>query len=73
MHTLPVPVAARSNAWVCGRSLSGIVGSNSCGDMDYFPCDCCVLSGRDLARGRYLVQNSPTDYVCLWSGAKMSR
>jgi len=22
------PVAARSNAWVCGRSLAGIVGSN---------------------------------------------
>jgi hypothetical protein len=23
-----VPVAARSRAWVCGRSLAGIVGSN---------------------------------------------
>jgi hypothetical protein len=24
----PTPVAARSNAWVCGRSLDGTVGSN---------------------------------------------
>jgi len=24
----PIPVAARSKAWVCGRSLAGIVGSN---------------------------------------------
>jgi hypothetical protein len=32
-HT-PIPVAARSKAWVCGRSLSGIVGSNPAGGMD---------------------------------------
>ena len=25
---LPIPVAARSEAWVCGRSLAGIAGSN---------------------------------------------
>ena len=25
----PFPVAARNNAWVCGRSLAGIAGSNS--------------------------------------------
>ena len=28
---MPVPVAARSKAWVCGRSLAGIVGSNQAG------------------------------------------
>jgi hypothetical protein len=27
--TSPIPVAARSKAWVCGRSLTGIVGSKS--------------------------------------------
>jgi hypothetical protein len=38
---LPVPMAARSKAWVCGRSLAGIVGSNSRPwDMD----DCLLLS-----------------------------
>jgi len=30
----PVPVAARSKAWVCGRSLGGMVGSNPTGYMD---------------------------------------
>jgi hypothetical protein len=30
----PTLVAARSEALVCGRSLAGIVGSNSVGDID---------------------------------------
>ena len=30
----PVPVAAWSNAWVCGQWLAGIVGSNPAGGMD---------------------------------------
>ena len=29
----PVPAAARSKAWVCGRSLAEIVGSNPTGGM----------------------------------------
>jgi len=32
--TKPIPVAARSKAWVCGRSLAGIAGSNPVGGMD---------------------------------------
>jgi hypothetical protein len=31
---MPITVAARSKAWVWGRSLSGIVGSNPAVDMD---------------------------------------
>ena len=31
---MPVPVAARSKAQVCGRSPAEIVGSNPTGDMD---------------------------------------
>jgi hypothetical protein len=31
---LPVAVAALFNAWVCGRSLAGIAGSNPSGGMD---------------------------------------
>jgi hypothetical protein len=27
----PIPVAARSKTWVCGRSLAGIAGSNPAG------------------------------------------
>jgi len=33
---LPIPLAARSEAWVCGRSLAGIGGSNPAGGMDVF-------------------------------------
>ena len=40
-------VAARSKAWVCGRSPAEIVGSNPIGGMDVCP-ECCVLSGRGL-------------------------
>jgi hypothetical protein len=29
-----IPVAVRSKAWVCCRSLTGIVGSNTAGGMD---------------------------------------
>jgi hypothetical protein len=29
-----IPVAARSKAWVCGRSIAGIVGLNPTGRMD---------------------------------------
>jgi hypothetical protein len=28
LYELPIPVAARSKAWVYGRSFTGIVGSN---------------------------------------------
>jgi hypothetical protein len=41
-------VAARSKAWVYGRSLAGIVGSNLTGAWMSVCCECCVLSGRGL-------------------------
>jgi hypothetical protein len=44
---MTVPVAVRSNAWVCGRWLAGIVGSNPTKGMDLY-CECCVFSGRGL-------------------------
>ena len=43
---MPIPVAARPKAWVCGRSLAGIAASNPAGSMDV----CSVLSGRSLRR-----------------------
>ena len=46
---VPVPVAARSKAWVCGRLPAEIVGSNPTGGAWMFVCcECCVLSGRGL-------------------------
>jgi hypothetical protein len=44
---MPVPVAARSKAYVYGRSLAEIVGSNPTGGIDIC-CECFVLSGRSL-------------------------
>ena len=52
---LPIPVAAQSNAWVCGRSLPGIAGSNPTGGWGggwmFASRECCVLSGRGLCDG----------------------
>jgi len=42
----PIPVTARSKAWVCGRSTAGIVGSNPAGA--WLSVSCYVLSRRDL-------------------------
>ena len=39
---LPVPVAARSKAYVCGRSPAEIVGSNPTGSMDVCRVLCVV-------------------------------
>jgi hypothetical protein len=39
--SLPIPVAARIKAWLCGHSLTGIAGSNPTGGMDV--CLLCVL------------------------------
>jgi hypothetical protein len=44
----PVPVAARSEVYVCDRSPAGIVGSNPAGAWISVCCECCVLSGRGL-------------------------
>jgi hypothetical protein len=44
-------VAARPKAWVCGRSLTRIVGSNPDGEWMSVSCECCVLSGRGLCDG----------------------
>jgi hypothetical protein len=45
-----VPVAARSNAEVCGRLPAGIVGLNPAGGIDV-SFQCCVLSSRGLCDG----------------------
>jgi hypothetical protein len=41
----PMPVAARSKAWLCGRSLAGIVGSNPAGAMESVSCECYLVRG----------------------------
>jgi hypothetical protein len=46
-----MPVAARSKACVCGRSLHTTVGSKPAGGMGVCLKECCVLSGRDPCDG----------------------
>ena len=48
---LPIPVAARSKAWVCGCSLVGITGSNRAEARKSVSFECCMLSGRGLCAG----------------------
>jgi hypothetical protein len=58
-------VAGLSKAWVCGRSLAGIAGSNLAGSMDVC-CECCVLSDRGLCDG--LITRPEESYrVCVVS------
>jgi len=47
----PIPVAARSKAEICGRSLARITGSNPAGGWMFVSCERCVLSGRVLCVG----------------------
>ena len=67
---MPIPVAARSKGWVCGRWLVGIEGSNPTGVMDVllFQVLCVV---REISEtGRSLVQRSLTQ--CDVSGCEAS-
>ena len=50
MTLSPIPLAARSKAWVCGRSLGNCGFEFSGGVMDVC-CECCVLSGRGFCDG----------------------
>jgi len=45
IHEQPVPVAARSKAWLCVHSLAGITGLNPAGGMAACLFECYVLSG----------------------------
>ena len=69
----PIPAVARSKAWVYGRSLAGIVGSNppSPGTWRSVCCECCILSDRGLCVG--LITRPEESYrvwcvsICSWS------
>ena len=67
-YNSPVPVAALSKTWFCGRWLAGVAGSNLAGGTAVF-CECCVLSGRGLCVG--LITRPEESYrvwlVWVWS------
>jgi hypothetical protein len=50
LNPASILVAARSKAWLCDRSLAGIVGSNPAGRMDV-DLTCFVFSSRVLCEG----------------------
>ena len=58
---MPIPVAERSKARVCGRSFAGIARSNSAGGMDVSLVSVVCCQVEVSVTGRSLVQRSPTD------------
>ena len=66
-YSMPIPVAARSKAWICGRSLAGIVGSNPAYAWRFVCCEYCVLyvHVEVCSTGWSLVQRNPADCVCV--------
>jgi hypothetical protein len=60
--SVTIPVAASSRAWVCGRSLAGVAGSNPTGGdgcLSLVRVVCCQVEVS--ASGWSLVQRSPTE------------
>ena len=47
---MPIPVAVRSEALVCGILLSGIAGSNPAGKWMSVYCECCALQVQRVCR-----------------------
>jgi hypothetical protein len=66
---LPVPVAARSKTYVCGRSPAEGVRIPP-GAWKFFCCECCVLSGRGLCDE---VITRPEESYRLWCVVVWSR
>jgi hypothetical protein len=65
----PIPVAARSKAWICSLFFAGIAGSNSAGVWMSVSCECCVLPGRVLCIGLITrpEESYRVWYVWMWS------
>jgi hypothetical protein len=60
--SMPILMAARSNSWVCGRSITGIAGSNPAGSIGvcFFVSFVC-FQVEVSAPGRLLVQRNLTE------------
>jgi hypothetical protein len=59
---VPIPVAARSKTWVCGLSLTGIVGSNPARGHEYLSLVSVVCCQVEVSATSWsLVQRSPTE------------
>jgi hypothetical protein len=64
---MPIPLATRSKAWVCGRALVGIVGSNPARGMDVcLLYSVCVVRQRSLQRADPSCRGVLQTVVCVW-------
>jgi len=62
-----IPVAARSKAWVCGRSLAGIAGLNLSGGLGWLSLlSVGILSGRGLCDGPITRPEDSYRMWCFW-------
>ena len=62
----PIPVAARSKAWVCGRSLPGIAGSKLRRGHEYLSVvRVMVVRCRSVGRADHSSRGVLTSVVCL--------
>jgi hypothetical protein len=62
----PIPVAARSKAWICGRSLAGLAGSNPAKNMDVcLLCVLCFVRYRSLRRAYHSSRGVLPSVMCL--------
>jgi hypothetical protein len=61
----PIPVAARSKVYACGRSLAGNEDSNPAGGMAVSLVSVVRCEVEASATGRSLAQRSPTECVCV--------
>jgi hypothetical protein len=65
MNSVPITMAARSKAWVCGSSLAGIAGSNPVGSMDVcLLCLLCVVSQTQLRRADHASREALKNVGC---------
>jgi len=68
---LPFPVAARSKAWVCDRSLAGIAGANLTGAWMFvcFLWVLCIVRYRSMRRADHSSRGFLPNVVCrcVWS------
>jgi hypothetical protein len=62
---MPIPVAASSKAWVCSRSLAGILGSNPAGGMDVSLVSVVCCQAEVSALGYHSSRGVVPRVVCL--------
>jgi len=64
--TWPISLAVLSKAYVCGRSIATIAGSNPAVGVDVrLSCSLCVVKVAASVTDRLLVQRSPIGRVCV--------